>query len=85
MSKNINDLRDSMFQTLSDLREGKITVEQAKAMSDIGQVIINSAKVEVDHIRARGGDGQSEFIGFDDPAGPAPDGVTRIVRHRLAG
>ncbi|KAK50229.1 hypothetical protein [Bordetella bronchiseptica] len=83
MSKNISDLRDAMFDTIQALKEGKITIEQAKAMSEIGQVIINSAKVEVDYIRANNG-GESSFIdaiGNDN----LPPGVTGITRHRLVG
>lgn len=83
MSKNISDLRDAMFDTIQALKEGTITIEQAKAMSEIGQVIINSAKVEVDYIRANNG-GESSFIdavGNDN----LPPGVTGITRHRLVG
>ncbi|CAB3960117.1 hypothetical protein LMG7053_06167 [Achromobacter ruhlandii] len=83
MSKNISDLRDAMFETIQALKDGKITVEQAKAMSDIGQVIINSAKVEVDYIRANNG-GESSFIdavGNDN----LPPGITGVTRHRLVG
>lgn len=52
MSKNINDLRVSLFDALDMLKKGEITTEQAKAISEMGQVIINSAKVEVDYIKA---------------------------------
>ena len=45
MSRNISDLRETMFDTLEKLKAGAITVEQAKAISDIGQKITNSAKV----------------------------------------
>lgn len=85
MSKNktIGDLRDVMFDTLQLLKDKKITVEEAKAMSDIGQTIINSAKVEVDYIRANNG-GESQFIDAVG-AGNLPDGVVGITRHRLAG
>lgn len=81
MSKNISDLRDAMFDTLQLLNEGKITIEQAKAASEVGQVIINSAKVEVDYIRANNG-GDSEFL---DPVAEhtLPEGVTGVVRHRI--
>lgn len=85
MSKNktIGDLRDVMFDTLQLLKDKKITVEEAKAMSDIGQTIINSAKVEVDYIRANNG-GESRFI--DAAAAESfPPGVVGITRHRLAG
>lgn len=83
MSKSISDLRNAMFETIQALKEGKITVEQAKAMSDIGQVIINSAKVEVDYIRANNG-GPSASIDTNDDGNLQP-GVTRITRHRLVG
>ncbi len=71
-----------MFDTIEGLRTGKITIEQAKAMSDIGQVIINSAKVEVDYIKANNG-GETPFLeatGNDN----LPQGVTGITRHRIA-
>lgn len=50
--KNITDLRNSLFETIQMLKEGKIEVSQAKAISDIGQVIVNSAKVELDYVKA---------------------------------
>ena len=83
MSKTINDLREAMFDTLDMLKKGEITIEQAKAMSEIGQTIINTAKVEVDYIRANNG-GESGFI---DAVGNnnLPPGITGITRHRLAG
>lgn len=83
MSRNIQDLREAMFDTLAELKSGKITVEQAKAVSEVGQVIINSAKVEVDYIRANNG-GETPFLesaGNDN----LPPGVTGITRHRIAG
>jgi hypothetical protein len=85
MSKNktIGDLRDAMFDTMDGLKNGTITVEQAKAMSGIGQVIIASAKVEVDYIRANNG-GETPFleaVGNDN----LPPGIVSVTRHRLAG
>lgn len=83
MSKNISDLRDAMFDTMAGLKDGSISVEQAKAMAGIGQVLIASAKVEVDYIRANNG-GETPFleaIGADN----LPPGVTGITRHRIAG
>lgn len=82
MSKNINDLRDAMCDTLSLLKEGKITAEQARAASDIGKVIIDTAKVEVDYIRASKG-GVSDFI-EPSTSQQLPNGVLGIRTHRLA-
>ena len=63
MARNkINDLRDHLFETLVRLKEGDIDIATAKAMSDVGQVIINSAKIEIDFIRATGSTKDSGFI-----------------------
>jgi len=61
---NIDTLRDHLFETLQGLKSGAIDTEKAKVIGDVSQVIINSAKVEVDFIRANGG-GQSKFITSD--------------------
>jgi hypothetical protein len=65
------------------LKDGKLTVDQAKAISDMGQVIINSAKVEVDYIKANNG-GETPFL---EAVGNSnlPPGVVGVTRHRLAG
>lgn len=59
--KTISDLRENIFEAMQLLKDGKIDVQQAKAMADLGQVIINSAKAETDFIKHSGGDG-SGFI-----------------------
>lgn len=53
-NNNIQGLRDIMFATLRGVKDGSIKVEQAKAINDTAQTIINSAKVEVDFIKATG-------------------------------
>lgn len=58
---NLQTLRDAMFETLQGLKNGTIDIEKAKVMGEIGQVLINTAKVEVDFARANGGGG-SNFI-----------------------
>lgn len=83
MSKNISDLRDGLFDAMQMLKDGKLTVDQAKAISDMGQVIINSAKVEVDYIKANNG-GETPFL---EAVGNSnlPPGVVGVTRHRLMG
>ena len=64
MSKHtIDDLRDMMFQTLQALKDNEqpMEIERALAMKEVAQVIVNSAKVEVEHMRISGGAG-SGFI-----------------------
>lgn len=81
MSKSINDLREAMFDTLAALKSGKISVEQARAASQIGGVLIESAKVEVEFMKVSEGGGS----GFFEVAERLPDGVVGITRHRIAG
>jgi hypothetical protein len=60
MSKNkLSDLRDHLFMALERLSDEDLTqeqinneVEKAKAISSLSSVIISSAKVEIDFIRA---------------------------------
>ncbi|BCF96589.1 hypothetical protein PPGU19_011580 [Paraburkholderia sp. PGU19] len=61
--QTINDLRSHLFDTLKALndKEKPLDIERAKVVADVGQVIINSAKVEVDFMRVAGGKG-SGFI-----------------------
>ncbi len=57
MPKNkIEDLRNHLFATLEALQdeEKPMEIERAKTIADVAQVIVNSAKIEVDFIRATG-------------------------------
>ncbi len=57
MARNkINDLRDHLFATLEALQDEKepMDLDRARAIADVAQVIINSAKVEVDFLKATG-------------------------------
>lgn len=63
MSNKIEDLRGKLFETISKLMDDEkpMDIERAKAVSGVAQVIINSAKVEVDYMKNVGGMG-SGFI-----------------------
>ncbi len=60
----IDDLRDHLFETLEALRdtEEPMELERAKAIADVAQVIVNSAKVEVDFLKATGGLRSTGFL-----------------------
>lgn len=81
--KTIADLRDNLFKVLDDLSDKNAsaeTIARAKAVSDIAQTIINTAKVEVDYIRAAGGKGGTGFL--NAAAAPAlPDGNKDVVER----
>lgn len=61
MSNDITALREHLFGALRGLSSGTVDVDKAKAISDVAQVIINSAKVEIEHIKVTG-QGSSGFI-----------------------
>jgi len=63
MAKKIQDLRDTLFDTIEGIKSGKIDVEKAKAITNIAQVIVNSAKAEVDFLKNVSQQGDTGFIG----------------------
>ncbi|WP_282267759.1 hypothetical protein [Stenotrophomonas sp. PS02298] len=79
----INDMRTDLAATIRALRnnDGNMTVDKAKAIGDLAQVMINSAKVEVDMIRAVGQRGMrpTGFVAI------APPGDTLDEQQRTAG
>ena len=52
MKNKVEDLRNHLFEVIEGLKDGSFDIEKAKVIADVGQVIVNSAKVEVDFIRA---------------------------------
>lgn len=93
-NETIADLRGHLFAALRGLTdpEKPMDIERARAVSDMAQTIINSAKVEVDYLRVSGSRG-SQFLGA--PEGPETSetatgtktvthqGCATITRHRL--
>ena len=77
MARNkINDLRDHLFAALERLDNDELTseelqkeIDKASAVSEIGSVIINSAKIEVDFMKATGMIGTTSdlFKSVNDP------------------
>ncbi len=63
MKNKITDLRNHLFATLESLRdtEKPMDLDRAKAIAEVSQTIINSAKVEVEFMKQTGSTG-SGFI-----------------------
>lgn len=51
MKNKIEDLRNHLFETIEMLKNGEIEIEKARAISEVGKVIVDSAKTEVDFMR----------------------------------
>lgn len=86
-SNTIDDLRAMLMDTMRDLKDGKIDIERAKAISDTAQTLVNVAKVEVDYAKLTGQSG-SRFLGLPDQTRsngttvvPIPGG--RKITHKI--
>ncbi|MDR5761915.1 hypothetical protein [Caballeronia sp. LZ035] len=86
MSNNISTVRQHLLDTLADLRnrDNPMEVERARAVADVARVLVDSAKVEVDFIKASGATG-SDFMQADEAtaAPQLPNGITGIRRHQI--
>lgn len=92
----IQALRDELFDTLRSLKKATDPkdIERARAVNEVAQTIINSAKVEVDAMRVSGSNKGTGFIPLSAPETPktprtTPTGVieetpTGVV-HRMRG
>lgn len=67
MKNKIEDLRNHLFATIEGLldEDNPMDVERAKVVAEVSSVIVQSAKVEVDFIKAIGATGGTGFIPED--------------------
>lgn len=54
MKNKIEDLRDHLFETIEGLKDKSMDLDRAHAIVEVAQTIVNSAKVEVEHVKATG-------------------------------
>jgi hypothetical protein len=59
----IEDLRDILFATIEKVGSGDMDLDRAKHIAELGQVMVNSGKVEVDFLRTTGSSADSKFFG----------------------
>lgn len=82
-ANDLTELRGHLFDTLRALKAKTIDMEDAKAINDTAQTIINSAKIEVDYLKATGkAEGSSIFESLPAPTA-LPKGVNGVTTHRL--
>lgn len=68
MSKTITDLRDVLFDTLQGARDGTIDIERVRAINDVAQTLVNTAKAEIDYMKVTGGTGSGFIAGGERQA-----------------
>ncbi len=76
MQNKMTDLRNHLFETIESLKdtEKPMDLARARAISEVAQTIIDTAKVEIDMLKVVNADTGSEF--FDQPQ--------NLERRRLA-
>lgn len=84
MKNKITDLRNHLFETIEALKDAEkpMDIERAKAIAEVAQVVVNSAKVEVDFLRMRA-DYENAGTGFieESPMDPLPNGP-RLIKGK---
>ena len=89
---HINEVRQSLLDTLKDLRskDQPMDIERAKAVATVASVLVDTARVENDYLKITGQD-SSNFMDKPDGvqevqqiSGPsAHNPFPRVVRHTL--
>lgn len=74
---DISDLREHLFDTLRGLRnkDDPMDIDRAKAVSEVAKTLIDSARVEVDFLRATGETRGTGFIAIDDSSPKKVNGI----------
>jgi len=66
MENNLNDLNNTLFETLRGVKNGSVKREDAKVINEIAGTIINNAKVQIDALKVTKGMGnQAKLFGVD--------------------
>jgi hypothetical protein len=77
--RTIEDLRAVLFDAIAGVKSGVIDIEKAKVISELSQVMVNSAKVEVDHAKVTG----KKAGGFLEQKEVLPPGITGTTVHKI--
>lgn len=93
-SPHIDDMRAHLMAALASLRdrENPMEPDRARAMAQVASVLVDTARVEVDYIKATGAD-RSDFLEgktTHQPALPnsepqAHNPFPNVVQHKLRG
>lgn len=87
MKNKISDLRDHMFAALERLGDDNLSgdelkaeIERSRAISDVGKVIVESAKTEVLYAKLTGqrGEAPTKFLELDE------DGLRKTIERPTA-
>ena len=79
MQNKIEDLRNHLFATIEALRDEEKPMDLARAreIANVGKVIVESAKVEVDFLKVTGERKSTDFLPIEDDETKAPRRLTQ--------
>jgi hypothetical protein len=80
---HIDELRTELLATLRDLRnrENPMEPDRAKAVAQVAGVLVDSARVEVEYLRAT--EGNSSAFLERTSANDTPPPLPRVITHKL--
>ncbi len=81
---HIDELRAELLATLRDLRnrDNPMEPDRAKAVAQVAGVLVDSARVEVEYLRATEGN-SSSFLERPPAIGETPPPLPRVITHKL--
>jgi len=86
MNNDVTALRAHLFNTLQALqdKDNPMDTDRARAICQVGDVIIGTAKVEIDFAKVNGSV-DSQFFEKPDASKPNVTVVGNVTTHRLRG
>lgn len=84
MKNKIDDLRNHLFETLEALKDEDkpMDLDRARAIADVGRVIVDSAKVEVEFLKTTGQLRSTGFLPAEEDEEPKPKQLTAVNGRR---
>lgn len=82
-------LRAALFETLRGVKAGTIDLDKARQVNELGKTLVDTARVEVEFMRATGAEEHSGFIrpagGDGQPALPNGAGQANVTKPTPPG
>lgn len=79
--RNIQDLRELLFDTIQGVKNGTVTIEKGRVISDLSRVMTETAKAEVAFVQATKGKSSAFFTHVEKEV--LPNGIKGITQHRI--
>ncbi|MGH8665350.1 MAG: hypothetical protein ACREUX_13900 [Burkholderiales bacterium] len=86
MKNRIDDLRNHLFETLEALRDDEkpMDLDRAKTVATVAQVIVDSAKAEIEFAKVTGQIPGTGFMPAPHLEAPPAPGEPRLVKGRAS-